>query len=73
MSREKSKAVARESDELRPYYDFSKAMPNKYAARYAAGTNVVLLDPDVVRHFPNSSAVNKALRSVLKERKTATG
>lgn len=38
----------------------------KYAARYAEGTNVVVLDPDVAAAFPTSSAVNSALRTLLK-------
>ncbi len=37
----------------------------KYAARYRAGTNVVLIDPDLHERFPNSEAVNKALRDYL--------
>jgi len=54
--------------DMRPEYDFSKAVRGKYAKRYAAGTNVVLLAPDVVKAFPNSDAVNRALRSVLAAR-----
>lgn len=67
MSREKSKAVARRSsDELRPVYDFSKAMPNKYARRYAQGTNVVLLEPEVAAVFRDSKSVNAALKPLAK-------
>ena len=50
-------------DDLRPEYDFSRATRSKYAARYAAGTNVVLLAPDVADLFPDSDAVNDALRA----------
>ncbi len=50
-------------DDLRPEYDFSRAKHSPYAARYAAGTNIVLLAPDVVELFPNSEAVNEALRA----------
>jgi hypothetical protein len=57
-------------DELRPEYDLSsllkEATRGKYAAQYAAGTNVVLLEPDVAAAFPDDQAVNDALRLVLK-------
>jgi hypothetical protein len=42
----------------------------KYAKRYAAGTNLVLLEPDVARAFRNESAVNEALRLVIRLTKT---
>ena len=40
---------------MRPEYDFSKGVRGKYAKRYAEGTNVVLIDPDLVKSFPTSS------------------
>ena len=51
-------------DEILPEYDFSRGMRNKYAAQYAEGTNLVLLDPDVAKDFPDSKAVNEALRAL---------
>ncbi len=44
-------------------YDFSKGVRGKYAARYA-GSNVVVLEPDVARTFPDSKSVNAALRAL---------
>jgi hypothetical protein len=41
----------------------------KYAKRYAEGTNVVLIDPDLVKSFPTSESVNKALRSIVAARR----
>ncbi len=38
----------------------------KYAKRYRAGTNLILLEPDVAKAFPNDKAVNEALRLVMK-------
>lgn len=55
-------------DEMRPEYDFSKAVRGKYAARVARGTNVVVLAPDVAQAFKTSKAVNDALRSQLKRK-----
>lgn len=46
-------------------YDFSNGTRGKYAARYAEGTNVVLLDPDVAAYFPDGAAVNSALRHLV--------
>jgi len=56
-------------DELRPEYDLHELLKGgvrgKYAARYRAGTNLVLLDPDVAQAFPDEAAVNEALRLVI--------
>ena len=55
-----------ERDELAAEYDLSASRPNPYAARYAEGTNLVRLDPDVAKVFPDSAAVNDALRALVK-------
>ena len=52
-------------DELRPEYDFSGGVRGKHHAAYQAGTNVVLLDADVAKAFPDSASVNAALRLLL--------
>jgi hypothetical protein len=49
-----------------PEYDFSKGVRGKYARRYAAGSNVVVLSPDVAKKFPDSDSVNKALRTLVR-------
>lgn len=59
---------ARVREEMRSEYDFSNGVRGKYAARFAEGTNLVLLDPDVAAEFPTATAVNKALREVIKAR-----
>jgi hypothetical protein len=51
-------------DTLQPEYDFSKAVRGATAARYAKGTNVVILDPELRELFPTSEAVNEALREL---------
>jgi hypothetical protein len=53
------------SDDLRPEYDLARlkgGVRGKYYKQAAAGTNLVLLEPDVARAFPDSSSVNRALR-----------
>ena len=55
-------------DELRPEYDFAKmkgGVRGKYAERYRAGSNLVLLAPDVAKAFPDDEAVNRALRLLM--------
>ncbi len=58
-----SKPSKRKRERIKEF-DFSHSFPNKYAQRYARGTNVVLLAPHVAKLFPNSEAVNHALRAI---------
>jgi hypothetical protein len=51
-------------DEMRAEYDFSKGVRGKHAAQYAAGTNVVIIEPDVAAEFPTAEDVNETLRAV---------
>ena len=74
------KEISEMDDELRPEYDLKKLLKDgvrgKYAERFQAGTNLVLLSPDVAQAFPTDEAVNEALRLVMQiarlpiERKT---
>ncbi len=62
-------------DEMLPEYDFSGGVRGKYAERYARSVNIVLLDPDVAEVFPDSDAVNRALRSLaasMREQQSGT-
>lgn len=55
----------RRGDDLRPEYDLATlkgGVRGKYYKQAIAGTNLVLLEPDVARAFPDSRAVNRALR-----------
>jgi hypothetical protein len=66
------KASRKAADELRPEYersDFGALVRGKYATKVAASSNIVVLEPQVARAFPNDRAVNKALRSLLRNRK----
>jgi hypothetical protein len=62
-----------ESDEIRDEYDFSKGTRGKYAERFKAGSNIVVLEPDIAAEFENSDAVNKALRVYLARKKSEEG
>jgi len=61
------------NDELRPEYDMKSLLKGgargKYAKRYHSGTNLVLLEPEVAKAFPNDKAVNEALKLVMKLKK----
>jgi hypothetical protein len=59
-----------DNDEIRPEYDFSHAVRGKHYEAYRAGTNVVLLDPDVAKAFTNSESVNQVLRLLLQLART---
>jgi len=69
------KAKRTKPDELRQSYeraDFPKGLTRgKYAARFAQGTNIVKLDPEIHAAFPTSKAVNDALGELLRIAKTA--
>jgi len=57
------------TEDLRAEYDashFRGGVRGKYADRYRAGTNLVLLAPDVAAAFPNAQAVNEALRLLMR-------
>lgn len=56
----------RSGDEMRAHYDFKGGVRGKYAARYADGQNVIVLAPDVAEVFPDSIAVNEALRTLVR-------
>jgi len=63
------KASSRKIDDMRPEYDFATmrgGVRGKYAKRFREGTNIVLLDDDVAIAFPNETAVNEALRTILR-------
>ncbi len=62
MSKDDKKPQDPALGEMRPEYDFSNAVRAKYADRFKEGSNVVVLDPDVAAVFPDSRAVNDALR-----------
>ena len=59
-------SVKKHKSQMLPEYDFSSGMRGKYVKKYAKGTNLVVLSPDVAKVFVNSQSVNAALREVMK-------
>ena len=62
------KANHKSANDMLPEYDFASmkgGVWGKYVKQYRAGTNLVLLDPEVAQAFPTDAAVNDALRAVL--------
>ena len=55
---------------MRAEYDFSQGVRGKHYQAYRAGTNVVLLEPDIAAVFPDSASVNQALRLLVRLAKT---
>ncbi len=55
---------AQKDPDMLEEYDFSKGIRGKYAKRYAEGTNVVVIEPDIAKFFPDHNSVNQALRSL---------
>ena len=67
MKKTTSNRKRRRPNGLRPEYrfDYRKARRNRFAARYQAGSRVVLLDPDIARTFTTPESVNAVLRALL--------
>ena len=64
--------MSKSNDDLKPEYDLKslgKGVRGKYVDQYRKGTNVVVIDPELSNSFPNTKAVNDALREVLESRK----
>jgi hypothetical protein len=70
------KQTSETTDELRPEYNLRQllkgAVRGKHAKSYQAGTNLVLLDPEVRKVFRSERAVNEALRLVIELRKVGS-
>lgn len=60
------KGKTKTDSEMLPEYDFRKGVRGKYANRYADGSNVVVLSPEIAKVFPDSESVNKALGMLVK-------
>jgi hypothetical protein len=63
----KKEPAAKPSDDLRPEYDLAQlkgGVRGKHYRRAVAGTNLVLIDPDLANLFPDAKAVNRALRVI---------
>jgi hypothetical protein len=68
------KKTKNSEDELRPEYkraDFGALVRGKYVDRLRKSFNVVVLDPEIARVFPNGGSVNDALRALAKIAKRA--
>ena len=59
-------AEANSDPEMLAEYDFQGGRRGVYAARYAEGTNLVALSPDIAAVFPDSESVNEALRTLVR-------
>jgi hypothetical protein len=74
MKEKPMKKMQKDPDMLEEY-DFRKGIRGKYAKRYALGTNVIVIEPDVAKYFPDHDSVNNALRTlsaIIKQQKKPT-
>jgi len=53
-------------DDMLEEYDFSNGIRGKYAKRYKEGVNIIKLDSDITKFFPDSKSVNEALRTLIR-------
>jgi hypothetical protein len=70
----KKESAAKRGDDMRKEYDLSKlegGVRGKYYRRATAGTNLVLIEPDLAKMFPDSEAVNRTLRVLAEASQTA--
>jgi hypothetical protein len=68
----KKAAKAKRDPDMLAEYDFSQGVRGRYAQRYHEGTNIVVLSPDVAEYFPDSEAVNAALRALIEIARKST-
>ena len=68
----KKAAKAQGDADMLAEHDFSQGVRGKYAQRYSEGTNIVVLSPDVAEYFPDSEAVNAALRALIEIARKST-
>ncbi len=71
----KKASAKRMRDDLRPEYDLSQlkgGVRGKYYRQATAGTNLVLIEPEVARVFPDTESVNRALKLLVDTTEAAT-
>ena len=67
--------MSNDKETLREEYPedlINSGIRGKYTKSYRGGTNIVLIDPDLHKLFPDSEAVNRALREYVSTKRTAT-
>jgi len=72
----KKASAKRNNHDVRPEYDLSKlkgGVRGKYYRKAVAGTNLVLIEPELTALFPDTESVNRALRLLADTSASATG
>jgi len=65
-------AASHDDSEMRMQYDFSSAVKNPFAGRFALGSNIVMIKPEIFAAFPSEEAVNDALERLMRSRAKTT-
>ena len=55
----------KKQNEMLEEYDFSNGIRGKYTKQYNDGINIIKLDKDVRKIFPDAKSVNNALRTLI--------
>ena len=55
-----------QKDEMLDEYDFSNGIRGKYAQAYRESVNIIKIDKDISKIFPDAKSVNDALRTLIK-------
>lgn len=71
--RTKKSKSSKDADTMRVEYDFSGGVRGATAARYRQGSNLVVVDPDLLDVFPDGKSVNEALRAIAKVIRSGRG
>ncbi len=72
----KKVSATRLGDDLRPEYDLSKlkgGVRGKYYRQAVAGTNLMLIEPELAEVFGGAESVNRALRLLVDTAQAAAG
>jgi len=57
--------IMNSKDKMLEEYDFSNGIRGKYAQAYKEGVNIVKIDSDIMKFFPDAKSVNEALRTLI--------
>jgi hypothetical protein len=72
----KKASAKKNNNDLRPEYDLTQlkgGIRGKYYRQATAGTNLVLIEPELANVFPDTESVNRALRLLADTAASATG
>jgi hypothetical protein len=61
----REKSMKKQDNDMLDEYDFSKGIRGKYEKKYAEGSNIIVIEPEVSKEFPDAESVNEALKHLM--------